>query len=265
MSDKQQDMPAWGLAAFSWIFAIYFTVLFHRCVGFPPEPPKTFGEATYLIVALFFLFLPFFKKIKIGKVLELEREIERTKTDLKGFKDITANTLSVLSTSINTVSNSNTVNVNIPSLEEMLAARQQLEDSTTPPPPGGPPGSGGPTPAEVEQVREEIVLEDEDTTMALARLRITMESLLRNIMRKRTATDVEERSDIKYLSLGRLFHSFVRRYPQYKDVEQSFRYVNQICNAAMHAQRVPQGQALEALQMGVRLVALFKDISESPE
>jgi len=260
MSEKQQDMPVWGLAAFSWILAIYFTVAFHRCVGFPVAPPKTICEATYLIVAIFFLFLPFFKKIKIGRILELEREIQQTKSDLKDFKDITANTLSVLSTSINTVRNSNTVNVTIPSLEQMLTARQQLESATGPTGPGAPPGPTGPiAQEEVDQVREEIVL-DEDTTMSLARLRITMESLLRKIMKKRTSADIAERDDIRYLSLGRLFQLFTKRYPEYQDAEQSFQYVNQICNAAVHAQRVPDGQAMEALQMGARLVALFRDI-----
>lgn len=261
MNDNQQDLPVWGLAAFSWIFAIYFTIIFHLNVGFPPKSPKNIGEVTYLIVALFFLFLPFFKKIKIGKFLELEREVQRTKTDLKDFKAITSNTLSVLSTSINTVSNSNTVNVTIPSLEEMLAARHQLENSTSPQSSIGTAGTVGPTQDEVDQVRDEIVLEDEDTIMALARLRITLESLLRGIMRKRKTADIQESDDIKYLSLGRLFHLFLKQYPQYRDVGKSIRYVNQVCNAAIHAQRIPQGQADETLQMGARLVALLRDIS----
>jgi uncharacterized membrane protein YhdT len=66
--DKQEfKIATWIFPLLSWIVAAYFLIGFLKKSGFPPAfSVETAGLA---IPALLFLFLPFFKKIKIGKLL----------------------------------------------------------------------------------------------------------------------------------------------------------------------------------------------------
>ena len=89
-------MPSWGLPAISWLISLYFLSGVSSHLGFPPTIKITVGHLVYIVLWLFFLFLPFFKRIKIGKILELEREVEKTKTDIKEFKEEVRTNLSHL-------------------------------------------------------------------------------------------------------------------------------------------------------------------------
>ena len=112
---KNQGLPAWGLPALSWLISFYFLAGFVSNAGFPPSRTVLTGDALYVFLWLFFLFLPFFSKIKIGGFLELERQVEQAKQELREFKSEVRNSLSVLSTNVNTIGGmSNSVTVNIP-------------------------------------------------------------------------------------------------------------------------------------------------------
>ena len=47
-------------------------------------------------------------------------------------------------------------------------------------------------------------------------------------------------------------------YPPLASLRKAFKYVNQICNAAIHAQRVSDEQASEALSLGAEILAVLE-------
>jgi hypothetical protein len=117
---KEHKMPIWALPALSWLVSFYFLIGFASNVGFPPDRALLISDAVYVGLWLLFLFLPFISKLKIGQFLELEREVERARDELQQFKTEIRSSLSVLSTSVNTIgSMNNQVTVNIPGLAEV--------------------------------------------------------------------------------------------------------------------------------------------------
>lgn len=223
MSEKpEQKMPPWGLPALSWLVSFYFLL------GFPPDRRLLVGDTLYVLLWLFFLFLPFFTKIKIGTFLELEREVEKAKEELREFKAEVRNSMSVLSTNVNTIGEmTNQVTVNIPGLAELREARQIVEAQA--------PKEAKQT---AEQVEERILRQSEDTTLALARTRIDIERLLRIILGKRTTLAKGKEDAVKFLGINQLFDLFISQNEQSAYLKKAFRYVTQISNAAIHAQRV---------------------------
>lgn len=254
-TDPDAKMPQWALPAFSWLVSFYFLAGFVVEVGFPPKPDIKPGHVLFLLAWLFFLFLPFFKRIKLGKFLELEREVEKAKVELKEFKDEVRTNLSLISTNVNTIGNlSNQITVNLPGLADIEELKRRLDEKTP-----------KQTKEEVQEIRDELVLEGEDTVMALARTRIRMEHLLRKIVGKRTAVSSYDDRPIRYATLPQMFRLFLREHEEYAHLEQPFSYVVQVCNAAIHAQRVPQSQADEALDIGARIIAVLSEMAGKQE
>jgi hypothetical protein len=249
---ENKELPVWSLAIFSWLLACFFLFIFSGTVGFPPTKPMTPSTYTYLFLGLMLLFLPFFNKVKLGKFVELEREVNQTKKEVSDFKSEVRNTLSVISTNINTIGNqSNQVTVNIPGLGDLEEAKKKLDEE-----------SKGSTREEVEKIHDELILDGEDNIMALARTRIRIEYLLRKIMDKRIQSDVKGKP-IRYMGLVQLFRIFSDEYSQFKNLTNPFRYVNDVCNAAIHAQKVSDAQADEAIELGARIIATLNDIEKS--
>lgn len=250
MDDQRNNgMPAWGLPALSWLISFYFLVGFVANAGFPPSRTVLTGDALYVLLWLLFLFLPFFSRVKIGGFLELERQVDQAKQELREFKSEVRNSLSVLSTNVNTIGGmSNNVTVNIPGLQELREAREAVAKNS--------PDSL----EEARQVEEKLLIQSEDTTLALARTRIEIERYLRKILGKRVAfTDAQDR--VKLMGARQLFEQFLREHPDQSYLRRSFRYVTQICNAAIHAQYVSDEQAQEALALGAQIIAALNDIS----
>jgi hypothetical protein len=254
-TDRDAKMPQWALPAFSWFVSFYFLAGFAAEMGFPPKTEIKPGHVLFLLAWLFFLFLPFFKRIKIGKFLELEREVEKAKEELKEFKDEVRTNLSLISTNVNTIGNlSNQITFNLPGLADIEDFKRRFDEKTS-----------APTKEEVQDIREELVLEGEDIVMALARTRISIEHLLRKIVGKSTTISAYSDRPIRFASLQQMFRLFLREHEEYTHLEQPFSYVVQVCNAAIHAQRVPQSQADEALDVGARIIAVLSDIADTQE
>ena len=253
--NPEPQMPNWALPALSWLVSFYFLAGFVANVGFPPDRTLLVGDAFYVLLWLLFLFLPFFSKIKIGTILELEREVAKSKEELREFKAEVRNSMSILSTNVNTIGGmSNQVTVNVPGLEELREARISLVAVT--------PKS---TQADATRVEERLALQSEDTTMALARTRIEIERLLRTILGKRLTVSSPGEDPMKFASAQQLFQTFVRQNDQYAYLSTPFKYVNQVCNAAIHAQRVSDEQAHEALSLGAQVIAALKEFAGSTE
>ncbi len=52
--------------------------------------------------------------------------------------------------------------------------------------------------------------------------------------------------------------------PEYKYLQTSLRYVNQVCSAAIHAQQVSEEQAREVLALGAKIIATLDDFLGEP-
>lgn len=248
---KEQRMPNWALPALSWLISFYFLAGFAANVGFPPDRSLLTGDALFVFLWLFFIFLPFFKKIKIGKLLELEREVSQAKQELQDFKTEMRNTVAVLSTNVNTIGGmTNQITVNIPGLHEMQVAKEKVDAQASPQ-----------VKQEAEQVQQSMLLESEDTTMALARTRIEIERLLRTILDKRLSVNELRNQSIRFHGIRQLFEMFIRENEKYGYLLEPFLYVTQVCNAAIHAQKVSDAQAREALALGAQVIAQLSTVA----
>jgi len=255
MSEGKSDkMPAWALPAFSWLVSFYFLFGFVSNVGFPPDRKLLLGDALYVSLWLLFLFLPFFSKIKIGTFLELEREITKTKEELREFKAELRNTVGVLSTNVNTIGGmTNHVTVNLPGLRELEEASAELQKNA-------------PTDLqrEASDVQETISLQSDDPILALVKTRIEIEGLLRKELgRSRSQTSLSNGTR-RYFGISQLFQQFAAENPEFEYLAKPLHYVTQICNAAIHAQYVSDAQASEALVLGAQIIAALSERVREP-
>lgn len=246
--DTKNQMPEWALPALSWLVSFYFLLGFCANVGFPPDRNLLIGDALYVLFWLFFLFLPFFTKIKIGTVLELERQVSQAKQELSDFKTEVRSSLSVLSTNVNTIGGmTNQVTVNVPGLVELREARQLLDERTS-----------KTSKASAQQVEERILLQSEDRTLALAKTRIDIERLLRRILGRTIMSSPGSGDPTRFAGISQLFDLFLAQNEQLSYLRKPFRYVTQVCNAAIHAQRVSDEQTDEALALGAQIIATLE-------
>ncbi len=249
MNSQQIEEKSKILPIITTIFSIYFFILFINSSGFLPNCPISGCQWLLLIFSFIFAIIPFFNKIKIGKIVELERELQKTKNEFSEYKDFTFHQFTMLSSNINTISNlQNTININIPGIEDLNKAKTELDSY-----------SEGTIEEDANEIKEELVLEGEDMMMALVKTRIRLEGLLRKILGKRKYTKSREGKPVKYFALYKLFMMFIQENKEYQNLIEPFKYVNQLYNAAAHAQIVSDGQALEALEIGTRLIAILMD------
>jgi hypothetical protein len=251
-NDKDTNqMPIWVLPVFSWLVSLYFFTGIAANFSFTPSPKFTANQTIILSLWLFFAFLPFFTRIKIGKFLELEREIKKANTEIKEFKEEVRFNLSMVSTSINTIGNlSNQVTVNLPGIAALEEDKRKLDESD--------PSSK----RKAEEIREELTIEGEDTVMALARTRIRIEYLLRKILAKHPAALSYYAKPAKFLSQTQLIRAFLKEYESYSHLEKPFLNVMDVCNAAMHSQWVSNAQAGDSLDVGARIIAILADVAK---
>lgn len=251
----ESKLPIWLLPLFSWVVSAYFFTGFIRDVGIPPSQTMSQSDAAYLGLWLFFLFLPFFRRVKLGRFFELEREIDRARSELSDFKSEVRSSLSVISTNVNTIGNqSNQVTINVPGLAELERSRRELDEHS-------PPGAT----QETKEIRDELVMDGEDTVLALARTRIRIEYLLRKILGRRISGPIPADRGIKFLTPQQMFTLLVDEHEKYAALQKPFSYLIQVCNAAIHAQRVSSAQADEALDIGARIIAILSELSEKDE
>ena len=246
-----KETPSWLSVVITIVISLYLLILFHLTVNL--ANPQNIQPIHYLVLLLGVLIplVPFIQKLRIGKIIELERNIQQQKEEVRDFKNEVRQLITVVSTSVNSISNlSNTTNLNFDFADLLKQAKEQLNQA-----------DAQPTPQEVQDVKRELLLDNEDTVMALARTRIQLERLLRQILGKKTQYENKSSDDVKYLSAGRLYRMFLKEYPDYQYLETSFEYVLRICNAAIHGQQVPSGQAQEALEIGAKLISTINDLA----
>lgn len=198
-----------------------------------------------LLVSIFLLLLPFTKKIKFLNVFEIEREIKETKQEVKDFKSEIRQSFSILTNSVSaSIGNmNNQITVQVPGVETLKKANKAIEEK-----------GHYKDHISFQDIKEQLsISEDEDTIMALAKTRIKIEALLREILNKRINYD-DSHSNMKFLGLNDLYKQFTKQYPNLRYLTRTFKYVQQVCNAAIHGLQISFGQAEEALELGTRII-----------
>lgn len=245
----------WWLAIASWLVAAYFGIGFIARADFPPKTDLLIGDVFFLGVTLFFLFLPFFNKIKIGSWIELEREVKEAKKEvaaakdeLREFKSEVRNTFSVVSTNLTTQKVSTQVHVyGGTSPDELRAAQKAVGENLDP--------NDQNTIERYERATR--AQQENDIPLMLAKVRMDIERLLRKIVGARLAVPSPGSDPIKLASVRQLFHRFVEANGSYEYLREPFLYVNNVCNAAIHAQAVSAEQADEALRLGAQIIEVL--------
>lgn len=245
----------WKLAILSWLVAFYFGSGFVVRAGFPPKTDLLIGDALFVALTLFFLFVPFFNKIKIGSWIELERgvkevkkEVASAKDDLREFKAEIRNTMSVVSTNLNTQRMSTQLNIyGTPNVDELRAAQAKLEQKLD-----------AKDQATVKKYESATRAQQEnDVPLMLAKVRMDMERLLRRIVGARLTVASVDVDPIRLASTRQLFQRLLASNDHYEHLREPFDYVNKVCNAAIHAQIVSPEQATEALRLGAQIIEVL--------
>lgn len=231
----------------SRLIAAYFAWVFHLHVGFPPQAPLTLTAITYLTLFIFFLVLPFAQRLKFGKFIEFEAKVEQVRADVKEVRTEARELVSTVSAVASAISASmnQSVVVNVPNLEEARAAREELSRAVP---------DSQETTGHGWDFQELSGAEDSDVNYALARLRMDLERELRRILGKRLSTDEPTKMQGRFLSARTLFRRLASKVERYKHMQSSFDYVLEVCNAAIHGQRIPEKVANEAIDMGQRIL-----------
>ena len=112
----------------SRVTSLYFLMVFHRHVGFPPSQPLTATSAVYLGLFVFFLAAPFVQRILLGRLIEFEAKVEEVRSDMKEVRTETRELISTVSAVATTISASvnQSVVLNFPSSEWAQAAREEM-------------------------------------------------------------------------------------------------------------------------------------------
>ncbi|MDR8102756.1 hypothetical protein KPB04_13550 [Burkholderia cenocepacia] len=244
----------WWLTIPSWLVAGYFGIGFIVKAGFPPKTELLIGDALFVVLTLFFLFLPFFNKLKIGSWIELEREVKEAKTEaatakeeLREFKNEMRNTMSAVSTNLTAQRVSTQVHVHGASPEQLREAQRRLGENLNP----------GDQSTVEKYERTTRVQQDGDVPLMLAKVRMDIERLLRRIVGARLVVANSGDDPIKFATMRQLFGRFIQTNPSYEYLAEPFKYVNNVCNAAIHAQSVSEEQADEALRLGAQIIEVL--------
>ena len=221
----------------------------------PDQTKDVDGLIVFLLVfSIGLILLPFLKSLKIGKIIELEREIEETKQELKETKTELKQSVSLALATVNTSINSlnNSINITIPGVDEMKKELERLQAQ-----------KASISENTLEQELDEIVEKNEgDLNFALAKTRMEIERLMRKILKRRASISEKTNQDIKFLTLSKLFRLLTEDYTDFKQYYPSFKYVQSVCNAAIHGQKVSYEQAEEALQLGIVIINELKEIEK---
>lgn len=113
----EKPLSPWVLRLSSWALAAASTAAYFGPRAWHVIPPGSVLDGTFLWLAVGLYVLPFMRTLKIGKLLELERDVSRTKEETAVVREqlsALANTVSAVATSVNT----NVVHVNVTQSEE---------------------------------------------------------------------------------------------------------------------------------------------------
>lgn len=120
MANEIKHDRFWLLLVASWLLAILFLWGYLKHFGFPPSAPKSWAELVYVGILFLLILLPFFSRIKIGKILEVERQVSKTKDELDSFKLETRQMITAVTSVVGMAKAQSIVNIGVPSSEDEI-------------------------------------------------------------------------------------------------------------------------------------------------
>ena len=229
------------LYAICWGIGFYLLINSSMKWNINNEKSLTTQLAFLFLLSIFLILIPLVKSIKFFNIFELEKEIKQTKDDIKDFKTEIRQSVSLLTNSVNaSIGNMhNNITVQMPGTKQLKEANRKIDEH----------GSYKEK-VSFNDVKEQLsITDDEDIIMALARTRIKIETLLREVTGP--TLDTKNRNPN---GTNDLFRLFVSKYPEYGYLKDSFRYVLRICNAGIHGTDLSYNQAQEAIDLGFRII-----------
>jgi hypothetical protein len=224
-----------------WSIGFYLLFKSSKIWSVNDEKSLTNQLAFIFLLSIFLILIPLVKSIKFLNIFELEREIKETKNEVKDFKTEIRQSVSLLTNSLTaSIGNmNNNVTVHIPKMEQLKEANRKIDEF-----------GNFKEQISFKDVKEQLSINsDEDIIMALARTRIKIETLLREL----TGPNDKTKNSAPY-GTSELFKSFSRKNPEFSFLKDSFRYVLRICNAAIHGMDLSYMQAEEAIELGIRII-----------
>jgi len=108
LDDRSHELSTWIFRIVSWLIAVTAGIAYLVQKGTTVTPPQTWLDGTFLWAFFLFLVLPFFRVVRLGKILELEQDIEKTRREVNDLRE----NMSVLAANLSaTASVRTTVNV----------------------------------------------------------------------------------------------------------------------------------------------------------
>jgi len=244
----------------STLLAVYFFYAFSTNVGVPPSPSLDWTSTAYLVLAVVFFLGPEVQRYHMTKLHDYEARLEESRGENLLLKSQVRTLMSAYNALLATNGQSSTETAQaqeslgsstaLPTPEEADTAIEEL-DSTL-----GEEVDQKQLDAEIEHYLNE---EDFDIETALWDMRKVMEKELRRIARP----EAEDKSNgnNRPLSSRALFEEFSLRYSEHAGMYSAYSYVMQVCDAAAHGREVPAACALEAFQMGFRILGALRKIA----
>ncbi|MES2727989.1 MAG: hypothetical protein V4643_12850 [Bacteroidota bacterium] len=233
----------------TWGIGLY---LFIRVIcKINPDLPNTISTVhwTIFFTSLFLLFLPFVRKIELGKFLKIEKEVKETKNEVKNFKTEAVERFNLLTSSISMLSQNLTNKITIynqaPDAATLREVKEELDEKKP----------------EIKTAIQNINFELEDSEeewiwiFNLLKIRVQLEKDLRVVLQKRTTIETNENiQDIKFYPLTKLYDKYIEKYPSSVVFRIPFQLFSSVANAAIHGQTISKNQYEQAKELGVRIL-----------
>ena len=229
-------------SALSLLISGYFFWAFHLHVEFPPTVSLTYTSSTYLGLFTFFVVLPFAQRLKIGKLIEFEKKVEKVEEDVQEVRSETEELTSSVGVVARTIS---------PSLRRHLTTTEEVSGDFTP----------SQSTDQNQKIREYLEADHSNVIYALGRLRMDLERELRRILGEPAVVidaPLRKRGRAAVLTARLLFRQLESRNARYGGMQRSFDYVIEHCNGAVHGQQITEDIAHEVIDMGLRILEELK-------
>ena len=220
-----ENFKTWAFSIISWLFGIIFLLM-----GFINLEINTISinlvKLLLILIGFSLLIFHFISKFKIGNIIELERKIETSKTELSEFKSFVSSSLSVLSTNMNSNRNDIKLEIHNPSfdvLKTVIKINEELNKIVK-------------LNNKVENNKNKLKEETKDKTWALIKTRIDIEKKLRLIIGKCTIIQSFAEKEVKFLTFEAVIRKFIEVTPESNNLKESFDYYRRIVNSVIHGQ-----------------------------
>jgi hypothetical protein len=247
----------------SILLGAYFFYSFSIAVGVPPVPALDWPSTMYLVLAVVFFFAPEVQRFELEKLHDRESKLEEAKGELLLLKSqlrtVVAAYNALLASTGNSAGSAARVKhasgstVELPSAQAAEIAKQELDSAL------GEEKEQTQLDTEIEHFLNE---EDFDIETALWDMRKVIDKELRRVAGREPANGNARPSTSRALS-----DEFARRHSDYAGVRSAFEYVLQVCDAAVNGVEIPADRALDAFQMGFRILEVLRKIApaEAPK